>query len=121
MTRLVIGPDGPLARALHDAEPAGRMGAAVTAILEQRPDELAILATAGPHAPVGATTTEDLADAVGRGVGLALVAAVAGLHGMAITLEDASPGLRVRLSCRPACSGPDTFRSTAVRSSAMRA
>lgn len=34
----------------------------------------------------------------GSGLGLALVRAVAGLHGIAITLEDASPGLRVRLT-----------------------
>ncbi|MGK7866512.1 sensor histidine kinase [Falsiroseomonas sp. E2-1-a20] len=33
----------------------------------------------------------------GSGLGLALVAAVAELHGMVLTLEDASPGLRVRL------------------------
>jgi signal transduction histidine kinase len=34
----------------------------------------------------------------GSGLGLALVRAVAELHGMAIALEDAAPGLRVRLS-----------------------
>jgi signal transduction histidine kinase len=34
----------------------------------------------------------------GSGLGLALVRAVATLHGMAITLEDARPGLRVRLA-----------------------
>jgi signal transduction histidine kinase len=33
----------------------------------------------------------------GSGLGLALVRAVATLHGMAITLEDAGPGLRVRI------------------------
>jgi signal transduction histidine kinase len=33
----------------------------------------------------------------GAGLGLALVAAVAELHGLALTLEDAEPGLRVRL------------------------
>ena len=34
----------------------------------------------------------------GSGLGLALVRAVADLHGMSIALEDAGPGLRVRLS-----------------------
>jgi signal transduction histidine kinase len=34
----------------------------------------------------------------GSGLGLALVRAVATLHGMAITLEDAGPGLRVRIA-----------------------
>jgi signal transduction histidine kinase len=34
----------------------------------------------------------------GSGLGLALVAAVAGLHGIGIALEDAMPGLRVRLA-----------------------
>ncbi|MDQ6645999.1 MAG: HAMP domain-containing histidine kinase [Pseudomonadota bacterium] len=36
--------------------------------------------------------------APGNGLGLALVAAVADLHGMELTLEDADPGLRVVLS-----------------------
>lgn len=96
MTRLVIGPDGPLARALHDAEPAERMGAAVTAILAQRPDELAIIATAGPHAPVGATTTEELAEAVGRGVGVALVAVkIAGQLGQPVRIALIAPAAAV--------------------------
>jgi signal transduction histidine kinase len=34
----------------------------------------------------------------GSGLGLALVRAVAGLHGMAVRLEDAGPGLRVRVT-----------------------
>lgn len=38
----------------------------------------------------------------GSGLGLALVAAVAELHGMQITLEDNMPGLRVRVICAPA-------------------
>jgi signal transduction histidine kinase len=38
----------------------------------------------------------------GSGLGLALVRAVAGLHGIAIALEDAAPGLRVRLALPPA-------------------
>lgn len=37
----------------------------------------------------------------GSGLGLALVRAVAELHGIAIGLEDASPGLRVRLALPP--------------------
>ena len=34
----------------------------------------------------------------GSGLGLALVRAVADLHGLAISLEDAAPGLRVRVA-----------------------
>ena len=37
----------------------------------------------------------------GSGLGLALVRAVAGLHGIAIALEDAQPGLRVRVTLPP--------------------
>lgn len=37
--------------------------------------------------------------APGNGLGLALVAAVADLHGMELTLEDADPGLRVVFQC----------------------
>ena len=37
----------------------------------------------------------------GSGLGLALVRAVAELHGIAIALEDAAPGLRVRLTLPP--------------------
>jgi len=40
----------------------------------------------------------------GSGLGLALVRAVAGLHGMTIALEDAAPGLRVRVGL-PVSSG----------------
>jgi signal transduction histidine kinase len=40
----------------------------------------------------------------GNGLGLALVAAVADLHGMRLTLEDAEPGLRVTLRCDAASS-----------------
>ncbi|MDZ7283089.1 HAMP domain-containing histidine kinase [Sphingomonas sanguinis] len=36
----------------------------------------------------------------GHGLGLSLVAAVAGIHGMSLTLEDAGPGLRVVLQPR---------------------
>jgi len=37
----------------------------------------------------------------GSGLGLALVRAVAGLHGMELRLEDAAPGLRVRVTVPP--------------------
>nr|WP_246420351.1 ATP-binding protein [Neoroseomonas alkaliterrae] len=40
----------------------------------------------------------------GSGLGLALVRAVATLHGLAVTLEDAGPGLRVRVAL-PATAG----------------
>jgi signal transduction histidine kinase len=42
----------------------------------------------------------------GAGLGLALVSAVAELHGLALTLEDATPGLRVRLRDRAAGTRP---------------
>lgn len=41
----------------------------------------------------------------GSGLGLALVRAVAGLHGMAVRLEDAGPGLRVRVTVPSAGDG----------------
>jgi signal transduction histidine kinase len=37
----------------------------------------------------------------GAGLGLALVRAVAALHGMTVTLADAAPGLRVRVTIPP--------------------
>ncbi len=45
---------------------------------------------------------------LGNGLGLALVAAVADLHGMKLTLEDAEPGLRVSLQCDAASSSETT-------------
>lgn len=37
----------------------------------------------------------------GSGLGLSIVAAIAGLHGFSLELEDAAPGLRVALNCWP--------------------
>ncbi|NDH61300.1 MAG: ATP-binding protein [Alphaproteobacteria bacterium] len=44
----------------------------------------------------------------GSGLGLALVKAIAGLHGLAIRLEDRKPGLAVVMS--GTASGPPRFR-----------
>ncbi|MFN6955349.1 MAG: sensor histidine kinase [Acetobacteraceae bacterium] len=44
----------------------------------------------------------------GSGLGLALVRAVATLHGLTVTLEDAGPGLRVRVSL-PATAGAGSW------------
>jgi signal transduction histidine kinase len=41
----------------------------------------------------------------GSGLGLALVRAVAGLHGLTVSLEDAAPGLRVRVALPAAGAG----------------
>ena len=43
----------------------------------------------------------------GNGLGLALVAAVAELHGAALRLEDAAPGLRVTFAMHPPQPHPD--------------
>ena len=40
--------------------------------------------------------------APGSGLGLSVVAAIVRLHGFELTLEDADPGLRVRIDCGPA-------------------
>ena len=93
-----------LANLLENAIRHGREGGTVRLAL--RPAEITITDD-GPGIPEEARALVfrrfhrlDAARATpGSGLGLALVAAVAGLHGMAITLEDASPGLRVRLSC----------------------
>ncbi|HEY2660558.1 MAG TPA: HAMP domain-containing sensor histidine kinase [Caulobacteraceae bacterium] len=40
--------------------------------------------------------------APGSGLGLSVVAAIVRLHGFELTLEDAGPGLRVKIDCKPA-------------------
>jgi len=49
----------------------------------------------------------------GSGLGLALVRAVAGLHGMTVTLGDAAPGLVVRVAL-PAAAPPPEARQASV-------
>ncbi|ARC89557.1 HAMP domain-containing sensor histidine kinase [Rhodovulum sp. MB263] len=52
----------------------------------------------------------------GHGLGLSLVAAIAGLHGAELTLEDNAPGLRVRLVFPPDAGGlPATGSSDPAR------
>jgi signal transduction histidine kinase len=46
--------------------------------------------------------TEQSRSTPGSGLGLALVAGVAGLHGMTIAITDANPGCRIALSGAPA-------------------
>ena len=75
MTFLVVGIDCPVARALHDSEPVARLGAAAGAILEQRPDQIAIVALAAPIGPVGAAAPAALAELAGRTITLAVVVA----------------------------------------------
>ena len=58
----------------------------------------------------------------GNGLGLSIVAAVAGLHGIAISLEDNNPGLRVRMrfaSETSAARSPVPDRAPAKRRSSL--
>lgn len=96
-----------LANLVENAIRHGREGGTVRLAL--RPGEIAVTDD-GPGIPEEARVLVfrrfhrlDAARATpGSGLGLALVAAVAGLHGMAIALEDAAPGLRVRLAYQTA-------------------
>lgn len=114
MTRVVVGPDGPIARALLDAPPLERMGAAASAILEQRPDELAIVVTGGRAAPVGTLTTEELGEVLGRTVGLGLVAVkIAGQLDQPVRVAMVAPACALRPDHR------DGLRSVAGAGIAM--
>jgi signal transduction histidine kinase len=87
---------------------------------------MAWVADNGPGIPVGSrqhvlgrfVRLESGRSSPGNGLGLALVAAVADLHGIELTLEDADPGLRVQLQCveRPVSDGV-TGRCFAVNKS----
>jgi hypothetical protein len=74
MTQLVVGTDGPVARALHAAEPIALADAASTAITERRPSELAIVALPPPAGTIGAISTHDFATLTESTVTLAMAA-----------------------------------------------
>ena len=92
-----------LANLVENAIRHGREGGTVRLVLAAREE---VVVDDGPGIPPESRAMVfrrfhrlDAARATpGSGLGLALVAAVAGLHGIAVTLEDAAPGLRVRLA-----------------------
>ena len=96
-----------LSNLLDNAVKHGRSGGRIALQLSARPAGGAVLTVAddGPGIPAEARQAVlrrfhrlDAARATqGTGLGLALVKAVADLHGMALTLGDAGPGLRVTL------------------------
>ena len=53
MTLLTVGTDGAITRALNDAAPLGHVDAATTAILAERPDQIAIIGLSAPAGPIG--------------------------------------------------------------------
>ncbi|MCB4821050.1 sensor histidine kinase [Roseicella aerolata] len=103
-----------LSNLVDNAVKHGRAGGRILLSLATRPEGGMVLAVSddGPGVPAEARPLVlrrfhrlDAARATpGTGLGLALVAAVAELHGMALTLGDNGPGLVVRLDI-PAVSG----------------
>ena len=91
MSLLVVGTDGPVARALRDAEPPADPGGVLAAIGDTRPSELVIVALPAPAGPVGAMPTDALADLVGRMLTPAFTAAAA--------LADGGEPVRIAIVC----------------------
>jgi signal transduction histidine kinase len=97
-----------LANLVENAVRHGREGGRVEVALERAPGGGAALTVADDGAGIPAAERERVfrrfhrLDAArsspGTGLGLALVKAVADLHGMAIALSDNAPGLRVAVS-----------------------
>ena len=77
MTLLTVGNDCAIARALDDVAPIGQLEAATSAILAQRPDQIAIVAVPAPAGPIGAMTTDEFAKLTETTVTLAIGAAKA--------------------------------------------
>ncbi len=92
-----------LANLVENAIRHGREGGRIAITLDPRH---ILIADDGPGIPVAEQERvfrrfhrlDAARSTPGSGLGLALVRAVAELHGIAITLEDAAPGLRVRLA-----------------------
>ena len=101
-----------LANLLENAVKHGREGGRIRLALS--PDRVLVVADDGEGIPPGereaALRRFHRLDAArtrpGAGLGLALVAAVAELHGARLTLGDAGPGLRVELALPAAPAGP---------------
>ncbi|OYW09261.1 MAG: hypothetical protein B7Z53_03285 [Rhodospirillales bacterium 12-71-4] len=93
-----------LANLVENAIRHGREGGRVTLALRPGPEITVV--DDGPGIPAEARALvlrrfhrlDASRSSAGTGLGLALVAAVAELHGLALALEDAAPGLRVRLT-----------------------
>lgn len=77
MSLLVVGADGPVARALLDATPAASRADAVAAIEAAGPGDLAIVALPDPAGPVGSLAGDALADLLERTLTPAVAAAAA--------------------------------------------
>lgn len=91
MSLLVVGTDGPLARALADAAPAGRAGDIAAAIARERPTQLAIVALPAAAGALGALPTEALAALIDG----ALAPAFAAVRAAAAT----GAPMRVAIAC----------------------
>jgi signal transduction histidine kinase len=95
-----------LANLVENAVRHGRQGGTVTVAVSPR--ELTVTDD-GPGIPEGERERvfrrfqrlDAARSTPGSGLGLALVRAIATLHGIGVTLEDAQPGLRVRLALPP--------------------
>jgi signal transduction histidine kinase len=106
-----------LANLVENAVRHGRAGGRVRLALEAAPDGAAVLTVEDDGPGIPAAERErvfrrfvrlDAARATpGSGLGLALVRAVAGLHGAEVTLGDAGPGLRVRVRFPPRPGQPE--------------
>lgn len=99
MSLLVVGTDGPLARALVDAVPPVRPDDVVAALARERPTQLAIIGLPAPAGALGAIATETLADLIEQ----MLHPAFAALRAAAA----ADAPLRIALVCPAAGVLPD--------------
>jgi len=105
-----------LANLIENAVVHGRQGGRILLSLAARPAGGAVLEVAddGPGIPEAERgrvlrrfyRLDAARSRPGSGLGLALVAAVAELHGIRLSLEDNRPGLRVRLEIPPPAPGP---------------
>ena len=99
MSLLVVGTDGPLARALVDAVPPARPDDVVAALARAQPTQLAVIALPAPAGALGAVATDALAELIEQ----TLHPAFAALRAAAA----ADAPLRIALVCPAAGVLPD--------------